>query len=184
QISFGGVKNGLRLHVWRRLRGLSPQVASSAPSLLGSSSAGLPLAFMRPRPPPPRPRADSRRGPERIPAAAPGGFPPRPRADSRRGPWRIPAAAPGGFAPVARADSRRWEEQRPRLPWVRPNSPLAPVGGILTTRRRKPVAGCNISVPVSTLDRLESHPREEKRLSVSWAGTNSGLGLTGGNSRS
>lgn len=83
QISFGGVKNGLRLHVWRRLRGLSPQVASSAPSLLGSSSAGLPLAFMRPRPPPPRPRADSRRGPGRIPAAA--------RAASLRWPGQIPA---------------------------------------------------------------------------------------------
>src|SRR5690606_22777452 len=67
--------------------------------------------------------------PSSAPAAAPSGFPPRPRADSRRGPGRIPAAAPGGFAPVARADSRRWEEQRPRLPWVRPNSPLAPVGG-------------------------------------------------------
>src|SRR5690606_7890790 len=103
QISFGGVKNGLRLHVWRRLRGLSPQVASSAPPPLGSSAAGLPPAFLPPRPPPPRPRADSRRGPERIPAAAPGGFPPRPRAASRRWPGQIPAAA--------RAASRRWPGQ-------------------------------------------------------------------------
>src|SRR5690606_13023218 len=156
------------------LRAVAPRLVFGRPSAClhapSSAPAAAPSGF------PPRPRADSRRGPGWIPAAAPGGFAPVARADSRRG--------PGGFAPVARADSRRWEEQRPRLPWVRPNSPLAPVGGILTTRRRKPVAGCNISVPVSTLDRLESHPREEKRLSVSWAGTNSGLGLTGGNSRS
>src|SRR5690606_3425950 len=113
------------------LRAVAPRLVFGRPSAClhapSSAPAAAPSGF------PPRPRADSRRGPGWIPAAAPGGFAPVARADSRRG--------PGGFAPVARADSRRWEEQRPRLPWVRPNSPLAPVGGILTTRRRKPVAG-------------------------------------------